>query len=779
MNQPESFPEAPPAYLDDLNPQQLEAVTASPGPALVLAGAGSGKTRVIVRRIIHLLSQGTPASGVLALTFTNKAAGEMKARLSSALGAALRGLWVGTFHATGARILRAERDLADAPPDFTVMSRGECLTLIKRVMKKEGINPERYPPRDILERIGRMKTARTPGGKEPGGEPFAHSVEAVAGRLAKPYEKILRASGGLDFDDLLALPLRLFRRHPDVLARYHEQFTEILVDEYQDTNAVQNQMVRLMSGINNRVFAVGDDDQSIYRWRGAVVENIHRFETEFQGARIYRLEENYRCSGRILSAAAGVMRQANGRRKKRLFTNNPTGEPVVYFSGADPQVEAQMIFQRMAKAGAGDTYPWGEVAVFYRTNTQSRALEEEARHRKIPYQVVKGQRFYDRTEVQDLSAYLRVVANPDDAAAFTRIINRPSRGLGPAKLYAIAGGEEDSLISLEMARNALAGGLLTGSAGGALEKLTGLIRELSISRLGPSAMLAEIIERTGYRHWLEETSRNSTSLERRLAADRGIEGMGEFAATAIAFEERIKEEEGHDGDEPEVMTRFIEEIVLSSEADGMEDEENRLSMMTLHSAKGLEFRAVAVVGVSDGLIPHGRSIDDPEAMEEERRLLYVGMTRAKEILMLSWAMERRPDSGSGSWEARPSRFLSSLDDDLIPLDAPRPPDSSGERRFGSRRGQGRGLARSLKKEQGESKVPSIALGPFAPGAQVVHSKFGEGRIKSRSGTGDRAIVTIEFKQVGTKKLVLKHAHLSPLSSGPVRDGVDCGETPKV
>ncbi len=255
--------------------------------------------------------------------------------------------------------------------------------------------------------------------------------------------------------------------------------------------------------------------------------------------------------------------------------------------------------------------------------------------------------------------------------------------------------------------------------------------------------------------------------------------MSEFVAAAIAFEERIKEEEGHDSGDAEVMTRFIEEIVLSSEADGMEDEENRLSMMTLHSAKGLEFRAVAIVGVSDGLIPHGRSIDDPEAMEEERRLLYVGMTRAKEILLLSWAVERRPESGSGSWEARPSRFLSSLGDDLISFEAPRPPVSSSERRFGGWKGQGQGLAQSPKKEQDKSEVPSIAFGPFAPGVRVVHSKFGEGQIKSRSGTGDRAIVTIEFKQVGTKKLVLKHAHLSPLSGGPGRDGVDGGETPKV
>ena len=763
---------APDSHLENLSSEQLEAVIAPPGPALVLAGAGSGKTRVIVRRILHLLSDGAPASAVLALTFTNKAAGEMKERLRDALGPGARGVWIGTFHAIGARILRAEYEQAGVPRDFVVMSRGECLTLIKRAMKKEGINPERYPPREVLEWIGRMKTRQGPEGSDA----FPHSPEAVASRLAKPYEKLLRDAGGVDFDDLLALPLALFRKHADVLERYWARFTEILVDEYQDTNAVQHRLIHLLAGEGRRVFAVGDDDQSIYRWRGAEVENIRRFETEFPGARVFRLEENYRCSGRILAAAGGVMRRASGRRDKNLYTNNPDGEPVVYFAGADPQVEAQMIFQRLAKAGAGEAFPWGEAAVFYRTNTQSRALEEEARRRKVPYQIVKGQRFFDRAEVQDLSAYLRAALNPTDAAAFTRIVNRPTRGLGPAKILTISGGDEDGLISIGAARDALSSGLVTGAAGRSLQELIAVLGELAGARLGPVAMLDEVIERTGYRRWLEETSRTSTSLERRAAASRGLEGVGEFLAAAKAFEERIREEEGIEPDDPETMIRFMEDMALSSEADEMEDEGGRLSLMTLHAAKGLEFHAVAMAGVSDGLIPHGRSIDEPESLEEERRLLYVGMTRAKEILMLSWAVERRPENGSGSWEARPSRFLSSLGDDLIAFETPpvAPGRFEGRSTRGGRTQGGGGWERypdrsskegPAKREQTESKVPDKALGPYAPGARVRHAKFGEGLITSRSGAGERAVVTINFEQVGEKKLVLQHANLTPAGEG--------------
>jgi len=766
---------APSAHLATLNSQQVEAVLASSGPALVLAGVGSGKTRVIVHRILHLLSEGNPPGAILALTFTNKAAGEMRVRLKAALGFQSPGIWLGTFHSIGARILRAEHERVGLPRDFIIMNRGECLAFLKREMKKDGLSFERYPPKYILELVGRIKTSWAASSGETLPESsFTHSAEAVAARLAPRYGKSHRAVGALDFDDLLALPLRLFMDHPDVLARYRRQFAEILVDEYQDTNAVQNRMVRMLGGEEGRVFAVGDDDQSIYRWRGAEVHNIQRFEAEFSGARVFRLEENYRSSGRILAAAAAVMRFARGRREKNLFTNNPTGEPVAYFSGADPSVEAQMIFQRLAKVEAGGLIPWGEMAIFYRTNTQSRPLEEEARRRKIPYQVVKGQRFFDRTEVQDLSAYLRVFLNPGDATAFTRIVNRPPRGLGPAKLLAISGGGEDVLVSVDAARNALVSGRITGAAGRSLDELLDLIESLSKKRMGPAGLIEEILGQTGYRRWLEEISHKSASPERRLLAVRGLEGISEFGAAALACEERVQEEQGLMPEEPEAIACFLEDMALSAEADELEENGGRLSLMTLHAAKGLEFRAVAIAGVQDGLIPHIRSVDDTESLDEERRLLYVGMTRAKELLMLSWALERRSENGSGSWISHPSRFLESLGNNLIHVEMPSEAMQFNSSRMQRRGGRVAGPACGREGEQSESKIPEKLLGPFVPGVWVVHAKFGEGLITSRSGVGDRAVVTVKFESVGAKKLVIKHASLTL-----VEDNVDGRETPNV
>jgi DNA helicase-2/ATP-dependent DNA helicase PcrA len=446
----------------------------------------------------------------------------------------------------------------------------------------------------------------------------------------------------------------------------------------------------------------------------------------------------------------------------------------VYFSGADPQVEAQMVCQRLVKAGAGDSIPWSEAAVFYRTNTQSRPFEEEARRRGIPYQVVKGQRFFDRTEVQDLAAYLRVVNRPDDAAAFTRIINRPTRGLGPSKLLAIQGEEEGDLVSVDGARRALAAGRLAGAAARALGELIRTIEELSQKRLGPALMLQMVIDRIGYRKWLRGIVANSASPERRRSAERGLEGTDEFIAAAYAFEERIQEEEGMSPEDGDALTRFLEDLALAAESDEMEEEGGKLSLMTLHAAKGLEFRAVALAGVQDGLIPHSRSIDEPESLEEERRLLYVGMTRAKERLMLSWARERRPENGGGSWDALPSRFLERLPEGVLVREESEAAGAGYRRSF---REESPGIFSEPPRSKGEQKVshvPDEALGPYAPGARVVHPKFGTGVIKARSGAGQQAVVTVEFEQVGAKKLVLHYAPLQP-ANGPV----DGGETPTV
>ncbi len=767
-------------YLKDLNPQQKEAVLAPPGANLVLAGAGSGKTRVIVHRILRLLEEGMAPDRILAITFTNKAAGEMRARLFASPGTGARGIWVGTFHAVCARILRAEAEAAGLSPSFTIFSRGECLTLIKRCLAAANISEERYAPRAVLEQMGRRKTSLSEA-DDSESPPF--SIEATARKVAPAYERALREAGAVDFDDLLARPLSLFRRHPDVLRKYQEKFQEILVDEYQDTNPVQDELVALLSRAHGRVFAVGDDDQGIYGWRGARVENILQFERRFAGAQVFRLEENYRSSGAILNLASRIVGGAGARHEKRLFTRNPPGEAVRYLAAANPEEEAEGVIKLLMDAGAGGAIPWDEAAVFYRINTQSRPLEQAARRQGIPYQVVKGQRFFDRAEVQDLAAYLRLLIRPEDGEAFSRVINRPPRGLGAERLKAIAG-EGAQGVTVADAEAALAQGRIRGNAAQSLGDLLETIKALASLKAGPARLIEEALERTGYRTWMEGAAQRSTSPERRRAAARAMEGASEFVAAARAFEERIQEEEGVSPESDEAKVLFLEELALMGESDEMSGESGALSLMTLHAAKGLEFAAVGVVGVQEGLIPHSRSRDEPASLDEERRLLYVGVTRAKEYLSLSWAKERRPDGAKESWAARPSRFLEGVGPELIkrvgdhaptrrraPRDFRAPRDST-DSRYAEILSEAKTGNRPRKKSA--PVVPAEALGPFAPGARVKHKKFGLGVIRKREGTGDRTTVSVEFEKAGMKKLVLSYAPLSPAD-----EGVDGGENPAV
>lgn len=763
-------------YLENLNPQQKEAVLAPPGANLVLAGAGSGKTRVIVHRVLRLLDDGLAPNRILAITFTNKAAGEMRERLFASLGAGVRGIWVGTFHAVCARILRAEAEAAGLSPNFTIFSRGECLTLVKRCMAAANISEDRYAPRAVLEQVGRRKTSPA---ETDDSEPPPFSIDAMARKIAPAYERALREAGAVDFDDLLARPLSMFRRHPGVLKKYQDRFEEILVDEYQDTNPVQDELVALLSSAHGRVFAVGDDDQGIYGWRGARVENILDFERRFAGARVFRLEENYRSSGAILGVASRIMGEARARHEKRLFTQNPPGEAVCYLAAANAEEEAEAVLKRLIESGAGGEIPWGNTAVFYRINTQSRPLEEAARRRGIPYQVVKGQRFFDRAEVQDLAAYLRLLIRPEDGAAFSRVVNRPPRGMGPERLNAVAG-EGAQGVTITDAEAALAQGRIRGNAAQSLGDLLKTLESLASLKAGPARLIEEILERTGYRAWLAGAAQRSTSAERRRAAARAMEGAEEFVAAARAFEERIQEEEGVHPESDEAKTLFLEELALMGEADEMSGESGALSLMTLHAAKGLEFAAVGVVGVQEGLIPLGRSKDDPASLDEERRLLYVGVTRAKKFLCLSWAKERRPDGKKESWATRPSRFLEGLGAELIRRVGDHAPTRRrAPRGFVSRRDSTDSRYEEIlseaktsppPKEKSAPAVPAAALGPFAPGARVRHRKFGLGVIRKREGTGDGTTVSVEFEKAGPRKLVLKYAPLSP-----VDEGVDAGE----
>ena len=767
-------------YLKGLNPQQKEAVLAPPGANLVLAGAGSGKTRVIVHRIKRLLDEGLTPHRILAITFTNKAAGEMRERLFSSLGEGVRGIWVGTFHAVCARILRAEAEAAGLSPRFTIFSRGQCLTLVKHCLEAAGISVDRYPPRAVLEQIGRRKTSRPEAGDT---EPAPFSVDATARKITPAYDRALREAGAVDFEDLLARPLQMFTRNPDVLKKYQDRFEEILVDEYQDTNPVQDKLVALLSRVHGRVFAVGDDDQGIYGWRGARVENILQFEHRFPGGRVFRLEENYRSSRSILDVASRIVGEAGTRHEKRLFTRNPAGEAVCYLAAANPEAEAEAVIRHLIKAGAGDEIPWNDVAVFYRINTQSRPLEAVARRGGIPYRVVKGQRFFDRVEVQDLAAYLRVIIRPDDGEAFSRIVNRPPRGLGPERLRAIAR-EGAPGVTIADAQAALDAGCVQRGTAQNLGDLLETLESLASWNAGPARLMEEILDRTGYRTWLEGVVRESESAERRRDAGRGLEGAEEFVEAARLFEEQVLKERGVPPESDEAKSMFLEELALMGEASEMSGESGALSLMTLHAAKGLEFAAVGIVGVQEGLIPHSRACDEPATLDEERRLLYVGVTRAKKMLCLSWARERRPDGAKKSWAAHPSRFIEGLGHEFIQRKGDH---ASTQRRtprgFASQRDStdsrygdilSEAKASRRRKTKDSPVVPTAAFGPFAPGARVRHKKFGLGVIRAREGTGDRTTVSVEFERVGPKRLVLKYAPLLPADGG-----VDAGANPAV
>ncbi len=756
-------------YLKDLNLQQKEAVLAPSGANLVLAGAGSGKTRVIVHRILRLLAEGCAPNRILAITFTNKAANEMRERIFEALGEGTRGIWVGTFHAVCARILRAEAKAANLAPDFVIFARGESLTLLRRCMKAAAVSEERYQPRAVLECIARLKA-----GAEATDTP-AFTLEGVARKLAPAYERALRTANAVDFEDLLTRPLSMFREHPDVLLKYRTRFREILVDEYQDTNPVQDELVALLSGEGGSVFAVGDDDQGIYGWRGARVENVLYFERRFPGARVFRLEENYRSTGGILDVAAHIVGGAEARHPKRLFTRNPSGEAVCYLAAQNPETEAEAVIARLIEAGAGGAVPWRKVAVLYRINSQSRPLEEAARRRGIPYQVVKGQRFFDRSEVQDLAAYLRAILRPDDGEAFMRIVNQPPRGLGPGRVETMQRADAPGLTQAD-ARAALLEGRLRGEAARSLEKLLAILESLAAHEAGPARLIEEVLERTGYRAWLGEGARASASAERRRAAARALEGVGAFVEAARSFEERW-EEERTSPDVGAATAGFLEELALMGEADEFSEEIGRLSLLTLHAAKGLEFEAVGVVGVQEGLIPHSRAT----SMDEERRLLYVGVTRAKRFLCLSWSRERRPDGGQKTWKQRPSRFMKELDPTLLRRMGDHSPPLE-KKSFGSGGSRDSASARYAdilaespsRRRSTSADVPAAALGPYAPGARVLHEKFGPGVVSAHSGTGERAVVSVQFEKVGMKKLVLKYAPLSLLDGG-----IDAGESPAV
>ncbi len=733
--------------LKNLNPPQRAAVLHGEGPLLVLAGAGSGKTRVIVHRIAHLVRErGVPAPQILAVTFTNKAAGEMRERVQKLVGG--EAPLIATFHSTCARILRREIHHLGYDSAFAIYDDKDSGKLLKEVMAGLGLDEKRFPVASLASAIDDCKNR----GLAPEDLPADTFTGEVVGRVYAAYQKRLKKCNALDFGDLIMLTVRLFEVHPAVLERYRDQWRWILVDEYQDTNPIQYRLVRLLAGEHRNLCVVGDDDQSIYRWRGADIRNILDFEKDFPGVTTIKLEQNYRSTRNILAAAGAVVARNRGRKAKALWSENPPGDPIVYRRLADEREEARFVcreIERYVRRG-GDLR---DVAVFYRTNAQSRVMEDALVADGIPYHMVGGMRFYERMEVKDTLAYLRVLANPADEVSLKRIINVPARGIGPGTVDKVSElAVRQGITVLDALGEAATGGLLSSAPRGKVAAFAAVMERFFALRdqLPLAELTTRIIEESGYADRLRQERTDE-------AADR-LANLQELVAAMEEFE-RTSDERG--------LAPFLEQVALVSDLERSGTGRESATLMTLHAAKGLEFPMVFMIGMEEKLFPHVRSLDDPEAMEEERRLCYVGMTRARERLCLTNARRRRI---FGQDQVNmPSRFIADIPRNLLDLE-----DEWSQPAFGSfssdAAGRGREPARhnlaSILETEIEPDFADVEIVPDEPeesgvwlGMKVRHGKFGVGTIRKIEGQGDEQKVIVWFNAVGPKKLLVRFAGL--------------------
>ncbi len=782
--------------LDSLNPAQREVVEHVSGPLLVLAGAGSGKTRVLTLRIARLIEEhGVPAERILAVTFTNKAAGEMKARIGRLLGRDPAGLWIGTFHSLSARLLRREAEFLGFTRQFTIYDEDDRNALIGRLLDELGYDKKKMSPRAIASIISGAKNRMVEPEELARSSPFDLLVKAAAAI----YERLgpaLKAANAMDFDDLLLHPVRLFHLYPDRLELWRRRFDFILVDEFQDTNTAQYRLIRFLGLGHGNVMAVGDDDQSIYGWRGAQVGNMREFQSDFRGTKVARLELNYRSTQVVLDAANRVIEQNKGRIGKTLTTTRTGGETITVVAAADERDEAEWVVRELE--ARREDWDYGAMAVLYRTNAQSRAFEEQFRRKGVPYRIVGAISFYDRREVKDLLAYLRLVANPRDDEAFNRAINVPRRGIGEASLnaFTLAARQWDKPL-LEAARTADTIQELRPNVRSAFKAFAELI-----DRLGqfaqvemPAPILERLIETLEYEKVLME--------EGTVEGAERWENVKELVAGAAEWSEEVPTEgaEGASGAEEGLegtpLERFLEEAALVAAPDKEQGDEAGVTMMTLHTAKGLEWPVVVMAGMEEGLFPLSRAMESPEGIEEERRLAYVGITRSRDKLYVTWARSRR--RGGQLMPGVMSRFVEDLPADRVEekrtsaMFAPFGGRSGGAAQgrswsggWGGGRQGDRGTGRPGAKgvpgsgdwrppEWTQSAESSTAAAPqrhspedevqnaprLVKGERVRHRKFGSGVIQGLTGGGKEMKVTVLFAdpEFGTKQLLVAYAGL--------------------
>ncbi|EJR01606.1 DNA helicase PcrA [Bacillus cereus] len=731
--------------LNGLNPQQQKAVQTTNGALLLMAGAGSGKTRVLTHRIAYLLGEkGVAPWNVLAITFTNKAAREMRERIDKLVGPEAEDIWISTFHSMCVRILRRDIDRIGINRNFTILDAGDQLTVVKKIMKERNIDPKKFEPRSILAGISNAKNELLSADKYAKKITTADPYEKLTSDVYTEYQKRLLKNNSLDFDDLIMTTIQLFERVPEVLEFYQRKFQYIHVDEYQDTNKAQYLLVKHLASRFKNLCVVGDSDQSIYRWRGADISNILSFEKDYENAQVILLEQNYRSSQNILNAANAVIEKNSNRKPKKLWTDNQIGSKISYYRAATEKDEAYFVAKKIRDDIQMGNRKYTDFAVLYRTNAQSRMIEEIFLKSNIPYKIVGGTKFYDRKEIKDILAYLRLIGNPDDEISFARIINMPKRGVGATSIDKIINYGVQNGISLTAVLDEIEHVGVSAKITKAVKEFASLLHNWVNMQeyLSVTELVEEVIEKTGYRDMLKN--------ERSLEAEGRLENLDEFLSVTQTFESQSEDKS---------LVAFLTDLALVADIDRVDEDPTageEVILMTMHSAKGLEFPVVFIVGLEEGIFPHTRSLMEEDEMQEERRLAYVGITRAEEELYLSNA-QMRTLFGRTSMNAA-SRFITEIPAELVePLNETAP---KRETSFGAK---GRTTSATTTRSRSAFVRPAVKttggeqIG-WAVGDKASHQKWGVGTVVSVKGEGDAKELDIAFPSpIGVKRLLAKFA----------------------